>query len=123
MNIYTSYFDRVRHFDKDSYMAVSISRFPPKWFHGVKCFAFAPSVRLLRSYKSGLSKADYVMRYRSECLDRCDVREVFVRLAKLANGRDIVLMCFEPMGAFCHRHVLSDYVFEKYGYRIKEFVL
>lgn len=60
------------------------------------------------------------MCYRSEMSQIKNLRDVFARLAQQAKGRDIVLCCYEKTGDFCHRHILSDIVYEKYGYRINE---
>lgn len=122
MNIFTSSFSLSRGLDSSRYLVVSISRFPPKWYHGVRCFEFAPSMSLLSDYHHGLSKDAYVRRYRSEVLDSVNVHGVFERLAALSHGRDIVLCCFEPAGRFCHRHLLADYVKGVWGYSIDELV-
>lgn len=123
MEIFTSYFAVARSLDPDLYFVVSISRFPPRWFSGLRCLSLAPSKDLLFDYKSGLSEAVYTRRYRHELSELFDLREVFQNLAMFSKGRDMVLCCYEKSGEFCHRHILSDIVFEKYGYRINELVL
>lgn len=120
MNIYTSYFSHASSLDSSRFFVVSISRFSPRGFHGFECLEFAPPADLLRSFKRGLSERDYSRLYREWVLECCDVRRVFVDIAKVCGGRDIVLCCYERPDSFCHRHLLSDYVFEKYGYRIQE---
>lgn len=122
MDIFTSSFNKSRGLDPSKYMVVSISRFPPKWFHGYKCFEFAPSSQLLQDYHDGLAQCLYAYRYRCEVLERGDVHRVFERLAESSRGRDIVLCCFEPAGRFCHRRLLADYVKEVWGYSINELV-
>lgn len=122
MDIFTSSFSVSKGLDPSKYLVVSISRFPPKWFHGVMCFEFAPSSQLLHDYHDGMAQCLYVYRYRTEVLERGDVHKVFERLAGISQGRDIVLCCFESAGKFCHRHLLADYVKEVWGYSINELV-
>lgn len=120
IQIFTSYFAKARQFSPEKYLVVSISRFSPRGWTGTKCPVFAPSPQLLHDYKAGMDKQDYVMCYRSEMGQIKNMRDVFARLSQLAKGRDIILCCYEKTGDFCHRHILTDIVFEKYGYRINE---
>lgn len=120
IQIFTSYFAKAKHLDSSKFLVVSISRYSPRGFAGVECKAFAPSRHLLASYKAGLSEECYVERYRDEMSLVRDLRGEFAQLAKCAAGRDIVLCCFEGSNSFCHRHILSDIVFESFGYRIQE---
>lgn len=122
MDIFTSSFNKSKGLDPSKYLVVSISRFPPKWFQGVRCFEFAPSMQLLNDFHDGMAQCLYAYRYRYEVLERGDVHKVFEWLAGLSKGRDIVLCCFEPAGRFCHRRLLADYVKEVWGYSINELV-
>ena len=120
MRIFTSSFKFSKGLDSTKFFVVSISRFPPRGFKGYRCYDFAPSADLLKSYKCGLSKDHYGVYYRRDVLDKVDVHYVFENLAKLACGRDIVLCCFEPAFEFCHRRLLARYVQERWGYTIEE---
>lgn len=122
INIYISCYKSAKRLDASRYFVVSISRFPPKWFSGYKCFEFAPSAALLKRFKNGLSKYHYAVRYRKDVLEKMDVHKVFEGLARLACGRDIVLCSFEPAFDFCHRRLLAQYVKELYGYSIEELI-
>lgn len=120
MNIFTSYFSKASKLDSSRFLVVSISRYGPKGFRGFSFKEFAPSSSLLHDYKKGLCQRDYIRRYRHELFGLGELRDSFVKLARVAHGRDIVLCCYEREDSFCHRHVLSDIVFEKYNYRIVE---
>lgn len=122
MNIYTSCFRSAKNLDSSKFFVVSISRFPPKWFQGYRCYDLAPSVFLLRDFKAGLSPFHYAQRFRREVLDRVDVHKVFEFLASMSCGRDIVLCCFEPAFEFCHRRLVASYVKEVWGYSIDELI-
>lgn len=120
MNVFTSCFKFAKGLDSSRFFVVSISRFPPRWFRGCRCYEFAPSASLLKRFKGGLSQCQYDVEYRRDVLESVDVHRVFEGLARLACGRDIVLCCFEPAGDFCHRRLLARYVQERWGYPIKE---
>ena len=120
ISVFTSCFKYARGLDSGRYFVVSISRFPPKWFNGCRCYELAPSAGLLKSFKAGLSQSQYEVRYRRDVLNSVDVHKVFEGLAKMAGGRDIVLCCFEPAFDFCHRRLLARYVQEVWGYSIEE---
>ena len=120
MNIYTSNYIKARSLDSHKFFVVSISRFVPRDFYGVQWLDFAPSARLLADYKKGLSESEYSERYIRSLGRPSFVHGSFRQLALRACGRDIVLCCYERPEAFCHRHILSDYVFDHFGYRIEE---
>ena len=120
MQVYTSCFKFAKGLDDSQFFVVSISRFPPRGFKGYKCYDFAPSAALLKSFRNGLSKSDYSVKYRRDVLEAIDVHKVFEGLAVKACGRDIVLCCFEPAFNFCHRRLLASYVQEVWGYSIEE---
>lgn len=123
MDIFTSYFAKAKTLDESRFCVVSISRFAPRGFKGVRCYSFAPSRELLIDYKAGLSESSYKERYLKELGDSVHIHEVFESLVPFCKGRDLVLCCYESEDKFCHRHVLSDRVFELFGYRIKELSL
>jgi uncharacterized protein YeaO (DUF488 family) len=82
--------------------------------------SFAPSKELFEDYKNGLSPEQYESRFREQIDQLNDIYVFFQLMAKQAKGRDILLLCYEKKNAFCHRHILSDIIYERYGYRIKE---
>lgn len=120
MNIFTSYFAKAKNLDESRFCVVSIARFVPRGFKGVRCSSLAPSRELLHDYKSGLSESSYKVRYLKELGDSVHIHEVFESLVPFCKGRDLVLCCYESGDKFCHRHLLSDRVFQLFGYRINE---
>lgn len=120
MNIFTSSFSVARGLDSSRYCVVSIARFVPRGFKGVRCLAFAPSKELLSDYKEGLSESSYKSRYLKELGCASHVHEVFESLVPFCKGRDLVLCCYESADKFCHRHLLADFVKSRWGYVIEE---
>lgn len=68
----------------------------------------APSVELLRQYKSGeLDAVAYLCSYVHEM---CPQAETLARLAIRSRTETITLLCFEPEGEICHRTVLAEMI-------------
>lgn len=120
INIYTTNYTKASRLSNKHYLKVSISQYRPREFKGMQINSFAPTKELLAEYKNGLSEQEYVTRYREQINKLSDIYSFFKIMAKQANGRDILLLCYEKKNAFCHRHILSDIIYERYGYRINE---
>lgn len=118
MNVFTSCFRRACALDTNKYLIVSISRFSPRGWKGLRMECLAPSRSLLKDYHEGLSWEKYVDRYRREVLSRVDVRRALKLVAMSSMGRDIVLCCYEDSPEHCHRSLVSQFIFEKYGYKV-----
>ena len=120
INIYTTNYTKASRLSNKHYLKVSISLYRPKEFNGMQINSFAPTKELLEDYKNGLSEKEYEIRYREHINNLSDIYAFFKIMAKQAKGRDILLLCYEKKNAFCHRHILSDIIYERYGYRIQE---
>lgn len=118
MNVFTSCFSRAAALDKSRYLVVSISRFPPRGWRGLRLDCLAPSALLLKAYHHGLSWDAYVQRYQHEVLSRVDVRAALRLVAMSSMGRDIVLCCFEGSPVHCHRSLVAKHILDNYGYRV-----
>lgn len=108
MKIYTSYFANVKALNSANIFAVGITRFPPKWFHGININTVAPSEQLLLDIKSGrIDKAEYKKRYLDE-LSKIDLNNFIQTLYDIPiHNMDIALCCYEKPTDFCHRHILA----------------
>ena len=120
IDIYTTNYTKASRLSEKYYLKVSISLYRPRDFKGMQIQSFAPTKELLADYKNGLSAEQYEIRYREQINKLTDIYSFFQIMAKQAKGRNILLLCYEKKNAFCHRHILSDIIYERYGYRIKE---
>jgi uncharacterized protein YeaO (DUF488 family) len=120
IQIYTTNYTKASRLSEKYYLKVSISLYRPKEFNGMQINSFAPTKELLSAFKNGLSEEEYEIRYRDQINKLSDIYSFFKIMAKQAKGRDILLLCYEKKNSFCHRHILSDIIYERYGYRIKE---
>ena len=75
--------------------------------------ALAPSWKLV---KAGLGQKDFIKAYRAEVLDKLDARQVLRDL----GGDNLVMLCWEPPGEFCHRRVAAAWLQRKLGVKVPE---
>ena len=66
-----------------------------------------------------MSEAEFEERY-TKALSSMDV---LASVERAAGGRDIILCCFEKPDTFCHRHILSRHLRERYNLDVKELLL
>lgn len=107
MKIYTSYFANYRSF-KDL-VPIAISRSVPPGYTGLRFIDLAPSWDILNKYKSTGDEISYKAEYRKQ-LARISPQQVLNHLNSMSGGRDVVLLCFEKKGAFCHRYTAAEYL-------------
>jgi len=96
--------------------AVSIARFPPKWYTGAQYLPLAPAADMLRTENWD----EYRRRYREEVLSVLDPDAVLRDLGVDNAGHDIVLLCFEKDRSYCHRGLVAAWFQETKGIRVPE---
>lgn len=69
----------------------------------------APSAGLLREYKAGMPWGAYVESYVRE-MESDAARAAISGIRSRAASSDVTLLCYEPDGERCHRHILSEMV-------------
>ena len=62
----------------------------------------------------------YERAYSFKVLRKLDANEIYKDLYELSNGKDVVLLCYEKRGDFCHRHLLAKFLEEKLTINIDE---
>jgi hypothetical protein len=96
--------------------AVSIARFPPKWYTGTCYLPLAPEPAMLKIQDWD----EYRQRYREDVLVNLDPDTVLRDLESLDAGNDIVLLCFEKERTHCHRGLVAEWFLETRGIRVPE---
>lgn len=87
---------------------VAISRIPPAWYHGPVVSALAPSEQLLKEHKAReVTSEEFCKRFYNEVLATLDPHAVYKRLESYGFPR---LLCWEREGAFCHRHLVQEWM-------------
>ena len=121
----TSYFDNFIKLDKNKYIAVSIARITPVGFD-IKVEEFAPEKSTLFNYKNGkINEEQYTKEYTEQLDELFDDGIMVNTLSRLNNlekryNKEVVLLCYEGKEKFCHRHILSKYINDKFNLDIRE---
>lgn len=121
----TSYFANFRKLDKEDYVGVSIALYTPDNIM-VRILDFAPSKNLLMRYKQGLvNEEQYTKEYTEQLDELFDdgsmVNHIsFLKRLEKSEQKEVVLLCYEGKGKFCHRHILSKYINDKFNLDIRE---
>ena len=118
--IYTSYFAKANQFDDSKFIKIAISNSNP--LNLFKAKIFIPDWKTIVSpHKLGLiSDEVYELRYVSQLDEKLEfIKDVLDKLVNL--DKDIILMCYESPEKFCHRRVLSEWIFDNFGYSIEEY--
>jgi len=106
--IFTSNFKIAGHLPQ----AVAISRGLPRGWRGRVYRPLAPSWALVKIS----DPQQFIRLYRTQVLDRLDARQVLHDL----GGDDVVLLCWEPPGEFCHRQVVAAWLKAQLGVVVEE---
>ena len=96
--------------------AVSIARFPPKWYSGSRYLPLAPEPEMLRIG----DWEEYRCQYREKILAPLDPDRVLRELGVEGAGHDIVLLCFEKDRKQCHRGLVAEWFLETKGIHVPE---
>jgi len=96
--------------------AVSIARFPPRWYTGARYLPLAPAPDML----SIPDWDEYRRRYREEILSALDPDEVLRDLSADGAGHDIILLCFEKDRSHCHRGLVAAWFQKTKGIVVPE---
>lgn len=111
--IYTSNFSRC---GTDS-RAVSIALKSPDWYKGREYKRLAPPYWLLEDYHKNKDVESYSLYYYSDVLSRLNPCEIIHEL-----GYNVILLCWESPGDFCHRHLVSEWLNKELDLGIEEYI-
>lgn len=108
--MYTGYFGNMDEYRDAGLIPVSVCIFPPLGYNGARYPEVAPPVDLFRRYRNGqVGIAQFTMEYR-EFLVGIDVAVVAHDLSQFGCIENMVLLCHEPAGSFCHRTLLAEWL-------------
>ena len=111
-NIYTGYFSNLEKYIENNLFPISICGKAPDWYTGTQYKKLAPSWDIFSKYKSDIySESDYETHFLKERLGILDKNIVIQELYDKTE-KDIVLLCYEKPGKFCHRHTVANWLSE-----------
>ena len=115
--IYTSYFGK-----RDiPYPTISVAGKCPDWYKGPQLKKLAPKYDFFKLYKDGeIDDAEYTRRYKKEVLDTLDPKQIVSEIYMYGQNINVVLLCYEKPGDFCHRHLIAEWL-SPYDGEVKEY--
>ena len=118
--IYTSYFANLRNIP-ENITPIAICRFPPKTWYGTRFTILIPTLKALKDYQNTGDEETFRKRY-FEGIDGLDAKRLAKALEQKnpnSDTHDVVLVCYEGPGKFCHRHLVAEW-FNANGIECKE---
>lgn len=103
MEIYTGNFANVKKYKEAGLHTISIA-LSARYYSG-------DSYRLLSpdwSFKDD-SENIYTQKFKAK-LKKLDKEKVIKDLNAIGNGKNIILLCHEKNGVFCHRHLVNEWL-------------
>lgn len=107
--IFTSNFKIAGHLPQ----ALAISQGIPRGWQGRRYKPLAPPWSLVKLTDS----AQFIRLYKAQVLDRLDAAQVLQEL----GGDNLILLCWEAPGEFCHRRVVAAWLQKELGLVVEEF--
>lgn len=120
--IYTSYFAKLSKLPANI-TPIAICGKSPEWYKGIQYKKLAPKWSFFSVWKQTHDNEYYIKHFNEEVLNTLNVETVIKELYSLANksqDEDIVLICYEKPGDFCHRHLVADWL-TSHGYPVEEY--
>lgn len=114
MEIKTSYFAQARNLRKEGYRIISIARFNPSFVKvDTTLLQLAPTPDMLK-----MAWSDYQVKFDSI------LRKVDLKLLQhlLSGYSKNALCCYEKDRTFCHRKIVGEFIQNKLGIEVTEFV-
>lgn len=114
--IYTGYFAKTKDYEAAGLFPVGVAGKTPDFFKNMVWRDVAPRWDHFRRWKSGeIDDFQYTELYRSMLnkLDKEDVKHFIQELFQISD--DIIFLCYEKPGTFCHRHILADWLESEVG--------
>ena len=125
--LYTSYYGNP-HLDPDKTFLVRISNSAPGEFplNFVLQEAIPAWETIVSPYKEGtITENDFVIRYRRQIESKMFIvlltLDTILEQAKALGLQDIVFLCYEKPGRFCHRQIFAEWLQEKTGETVEEY--
>lgn len=111
----TGYFAKLKNYQNANLTPISIAAKAPIWYKGDEYKKLAPKWSFYSEWKNGSHKGDndyYTKHFKEEVLDKLDPEQVLRELEGFSGVSEdnIILLCYEKTGTFCHRHLVADWL-------------
>lgn len=113
MKIYTGNFANVKKYTAAGLFSISIA-LSARYFNGVLYRKLNPDSSYLNDPED-----EYIPKFKAK-LNNISAKSVIKELEELSCGKDVVLLCHEKAGEFCHRRPVADWLNKKLGIEVPE---
>ena len=120
MKIYTSYYANLKNIPEDI-IPISIAGKCPDFYEGLQYKKLAPKYWFFQQWKINHDNDFYIENFNKEVLNTLTPKKVVEDLMFLSEGKDVVLLCYEKLGDFCHRHLVANWLNDN-GIDCEEFI-
>ena len=120
--IYTGYYAKTKIYNEKGIYTIAISRKIPDFYTGSRWMDLAPRYPLFKEWKAGnVDNFQYIKLYKFylNSLDLNQIKEDLIRILK--EHENIIFLCYEKSGEFCHRHALADWIEDTFKLRVEEY--
>lgn len=122
--IYTGYFYKLNDYINAGLIPISICGKAPDFYSGLEYKKLAPKYSFFIAYKNKfINSEQYTVQYKQQILSYLEKDQVLQDFQTLVGEQskdsDIVLLCYEKPGDFCHRHIVAEWLSDTYA--IQEF--
>ena len=107
--IYTSYFSKTKKILEMGLRPVAITAGKPKFFNGEHFGEVGPQRPLLNDYKNGIINEEQYTEIYNKFLEYNKEEIISIVKERYISG-NVVFLCYEGPGKFCHRHLLSEFL-------------
>jgi len=116
MKIYTSNFASLAKIKKMNLTPVGIAIFSPRYYTGKNYKKLAPRKEMIH-----MEEVKYIPLF-DKILNNLDISMVMQELNDISNNCDIVLLCYEKPGEFCHRRLVAKWIEENTKIKVTELI-
>lgn len=107
--IYTGRFSEVKKYEQEGIIPISIAGYAPNYYKGIQFKTLAPKYDWWKEWHDKhLSNDWYKEKYQETVLNKLNPKVIANRLQ--AFGKDVILLCYERPGEFCHRRLVADWL-------------
>lgn len=122
--IYTGYWAKTKEYEKENLIPVGISGWSPDGYAGKTYKKLAPKYSWWKEWHDKKLGIDwYTLKYKETVLQPLNPYTVIQELSTLGGGHDVILLCFEKPGEFCHRHLVAQRLNQFTNQKIIEYQL
>ena len=116
--IRTSYYSKAANIS--GFVKIGISRTSPYLVPTIE--ELYPTWDIINEYKNSGDEERFIRRYKSEILSNTSIDAVMSKIRRICaqqHSYNVLLLCYEGKGKFCHRQVVAEWL-RSAGYSVEE---